>query len=38
MQKSKTFRYGYDVGDFLSSAFSGWLFWVAARARSPSVS
>ena len=28
MQKSKTFRYGYDVGDFLSSAFSGWLFWV----------
>ena len=28
MQKSRTFRYGYDVGDFLSSAFSGWLFWV----------
>lgn len=26
MQKRKTFRYGYDVGDFLSSAFSGWLF------------
>ena len=26
MQKSRTFRYGYDVGDFLSSAFSGWLF------------
>ena len=28
MQKSRTFRYGYDVGDFLSSAFSGWLFAV----------
>lgn len=28
MKKSKTFRYGYDAGDFVSSALSGWLFAV----------
>ena len=26
--RGKTFRYGYDAGDFVSSAFSGWLFAV----------
>ena len=26
--RGKTFRYGYDAGDFVSSALSGWLFAV----------
>ncbi|MBP5429113.1 MAG: hypothetical protein J6Z04_07525, partial [Clostridia bacterium] len=28
MQKRKTFRYGYDAGDLVSSALSGWLFGI----------